>query len=85
LYQKNGCKTPFILCIVFAGIDLLLRVGLVERRNRPVEWFEKMNAPTFAPSTMINNPDGEEDGSKKKKKISIIMSLYGNFYASINY
>jgi Na+/melibiose symporter-like transporter len=69
LYQKSGYKAPFILCIVLAGVDLLLRVGLVERRNRPVEWFEKdMNAPTIVPSTIINNLNGEENGDEKKEE-----------------
>ncbi|KAI9261164.1 major facilitator superfamily domain-containing protein [Sporodiniella umbellata] len=32
---------PFIFCIAIAGLDFLLRLFLVERKNNPPEWFEK--------------------------------------------
>lgn len=41
MYQHAGYKSPFIFCIVLAGIDLILRLFLVERKNNPPEWFEK--------------------------------------------
>lgn len=70
LYQSAGYKAPFILCICLAGIDFILRVFLVERRNRPAEWFLKepiVNAPTIVPSTLVN-PIPEDDGSSSIKK-----------------
>ncbi|KAI8098142.1 major facilitator superfamily domain-containing protein [Gilbertella persicaria] len=39
LYHSMGYKAPFILCICLAGVDMLLRLFLVERRHRPAEWF----------------------------------------------
>lgn len=69
LYKKSGYKAPFILCIVLAGVDLILRVFLVERRNRPAEWFqEDMNAPTVVPSTMVNNDEGAKEEADQEKK-----------------
>ncbi|KAF1807020.1 major facilitator superfamily domain-containing protein [Mucor lusitanicus] len=62
---------PFILCICLAGIDFVLRVFLVERRNRPAEWFQKepvVNAPTIVPSTLVNPMPEDDDSSSTKKK-----------------
>lgn len=55
LYQHAGYKAPFILCIVLAGIDLLLRLFLVERRNKPAEWFLDDATPTSAPPTLVTD------------------------------
>ncbi|KAI9261165.1 major facilitator superfamily domain-containing protein [Sporodiniella umbellata] len=41
LYHTRGYKAPFIFCIAIAGLDFLLRLFLVERKNNPPEWFEK--------------------------------------------
>jgi MFS family permease len=56
------------LCTVLAGVDLILRLFLVERRNRPVEWFEKdMNAPTVvAPSTTIDPENVAQNVEREK-------------------
>lgn len=57
------------MCIVLAGVDLILRVFLVERRNRPAEWFqEDMNAPTVVPSTMINTGEEAKGSDEKQSK-----------------
>ncbi|CAO0800469.1 unnamed protein product [Mucor circinelloides] len=82
LYQSAGYKAPFILCICLAGIDFILRVFLVERRNRPAEWFQKepvVNAPTIVPSTLVN-PTSEDDSSsnikkKSKHKVTVLQLL----------
>lgn len=71
LYQSAGYKAPFILCICLAGIDFILRVFLVERRNRPAEWFLKepiVNAPTIVPSTLVNPTTDDDESSSIKKK-----------------
>lgn len=71
MYQSAGYKAPFILCISLAGIDFILRIFLVERRNRPVEWFQKepiVNAPTIVPSTLVNPSPEDDDSSSIKKK-----------------
>ncbi|KAI8637337.1 major facilitator superfamily domain-containing protein [Parasitella parasitica] len=71
LYHSAGYKAPFILCICLAGIDFILRVFLVERRNRPAEWFQKeplVNAPTTVPSTLVNPTSEDDDSSSMKKK-----------------
>ncbi|KAI8139300.1 major facilitator superfamily domain-containing protein [Fennellomyces sp. T-0311] len=44
LYHTMGYKAPFIFCIILAGVDFILRLVLIERRNNPKQWFE-------APST----------------------------------
>ncbi|RCH82769.1 hypothetical protein CU097_003565 [Rhizopus azygosporus] len=43
LYQTRGYKAPFIFCVALAGVDLVLRLFLVERKNNPPEWFKKQN------------------------------------------
>lgn len=43
LYQTRGYKAPFIFCVALAGVDLVLRLFLVERKNNPPEWFMKQN------------------------------------------
>ncbi|OBZ86631.1 putative MFS-type transporter C18.02, partial [Choanephora cucurbitarum] len=40
LYQSFGYKAPFILCLCLAGIDLLLRLFLIERRHSV--WFDTL-------------------------------------------
>ncbi|KAI9268170.1 major facilitator superfamily domain-containing protein [Phascolomyces articulosus] len=40
LYDKFGYKSPFIFCVIIAGIDFFMRLFLVERRNNPKHWFE---------------------------------------------
>ncbi|KAI8145243.1 major facilitator superfamily domain-containing protein [Fennellomyces sp. T-0311] len=40
LFVHFGYKAPFIFCLAFAGVDFLLRLGLIERRNNPKNWFE---------------------------------------------
>lgn len=70
LYQTRGYKSPFIFCIVLAGVDLLLRLFLVERKNNPPEWFEK-NASIKEASI---SPDSPEDTIKlsdeKEERVS---------------
>jgi Na+/melibiose symporter-like transporter len=81
LYHSIGYKAPFILCICLAGIDLILRLFLVERRNRPAEWFvedsSSVNEPTISPATLVA-PAVENDSNtieKKKHNVTIIQLL----------
>ncbi|KAI7890333.1 major facilitator superfamily domain-containing protein [Mucor mucedo] len=72
LYQHAGYKAPFILCIVLAGIDLILRIFLVERRNKPAEWFLDDATPTAAPSTLVDDAFVEE---KPKHEVTYLQLL----------
>lgn len=59
---------------MLAGVDLILRLFLVERRNRPVEWFEKdSNAPTVVPSVMMDAAEEKEE--KPKKNVTTLQLL----------
>ncbi|KAI9471017.1 MAG: major facilitator superfamily domain-containing protein [Benjaminiella poitrasii] len=85
LYQSVGYKAPFILCICLAGIDLILRLFVVERRNQPREWFEdnkSISKPTVATSTLVSQPISEGNKSlskeKKKNKVTVIRLLRQN-------
>ncbi|KAI8382349.1 major facilitator superfamily domain-containing protein [Blakeslea trispora] len=71
LYQSAGYKAPFILCICLAGIDLLLRLFLIERRNRPPEWFTD-KAMTIDKLTAIS--DTQED-NKNNHSVTVIQLL----------
>ncbi|CAO3659025.1 unnamed protein product [Rhizopus stolonifer] len=52
LYQTRGYKSPFIFCIVLAGVDLLLRLFLVE---------QKTILPNDSPEDTIKLPDEKEE------------------------
>ncbi|KAI7902391.1 major facilitator superfamily domain-containing protein [Cokeromyces recurvatus] len=73
LYQSVGYKAPFILCICLAGIDLILRLLVVERRNQPPEWFE--NDATTNKLTVTTNTLVDHENQKEKKKITVFQLL----------
>ncbi|KAF7723162.1 hypothetical protein EC973_002297 [Apophysomyces ossiformis] len=55
LFQHYGYRAPFILCVALTGLDFLLRLFLVERRNRPKEWFESPPVTASVLSEAIAN------------------------------
>lgn len=61
------------MCIVLAGIDLVLRLFLVERRNKPTEWFKNdASTPTVVPSTLVGDIVIEE---KNKHTVTYLQLL----------
>lgn len=48
LYANLGPKSPFIFCVIIAGIDFIFRLLIVEKRNSPKEWFENSDVETAA-------------------------------------
>jgi predicted MFS family arabinose efflux permease len=77
LYQKSGYQAPFLLGIVLTGADFVLRLFLVERRNRPIELFDDkdMNAPTIVPSTNNFSVEEKQEEKKPKHNVTIIQLL----------
>ncbi|KAI8891254.1 MFS general substrate transporter [Backusella circina FSU 941] len=39
LYSKLGHQAPFIASIILSGIDLVMRLVVIERSSAPAEWF----------------------------------------------
>ena len=54
LFHHYGYKIPFAFSIAVVGVELLLYLGLVERRNNPDEWFETYKK-NDSPTTNINH------------------------------
>lgn len=65
MYQYGGYRAPFIFCLGLAGIDFILRVFLIERRNRPVEWFKDgIDTSTVTPSDITHKANTVKEGKK---------------------
>jgi hypothetical protein len=39
LYSKLGHQAPFIASIILSGLDLIMRLVVIERSSAPAEWF----------------------------------------------
>ncbi|KAI9255142.1 major facilitator superfamily domain-containing protein [Phascolomyces articulosus] len=84
LFDKIGYRGPFIFIIVLAGIDFLLRLFLIERRNNPKHWFEDNNNKTI--SQHHPNNDVNESGIIHDKAVIATSAQQHNInnYNSMN-
>ncbi|CEP09420.1 hypothetical protein [Parasitella parasitica] len=46
LFSKLGHQAPFIASMILSGIDLLMRVVVIERSSSPKEWFQDAEKET---------------------------------------
>ncbi|KAI9244188.1 major facilitator superfamily domain-containing protein, partial [Phascolomyces articulosus] len=66
LFLHYGFKVPFIFSLAFVGIELVLCIFIIERRNMPKHWFENLKndgdgrAATTETQYKVNN---ENDSS----------------------
>ncbi|KAI8973270.1 major facilitator superfamily domain-containing protein [Mycotypha africana] len=78
LFHNIGYKAPFILCICLAGLDFILRLFLVERRNQPPEWYNDSNETSAVEPSTIVNPAPDSTKEKVKERITILKLLRQN-------
>ncbi|OZJ03935.1 hypothetical protein BZG36_02931 [Bifiguratus adelaidae] len=56
LFQYLGYRASFIFCVILAALDFTFRALIVEKRNNPAEWFEKVSKPVDAALIYVANP-----------------------------
>ncbi|KAF7722854.1 hypothetical protein EC973_002656 [Apophysomyces ossiformis] len=67
---RYGYQAPFILCVALTGVDLLLRLFLLERRNRPKEWFDESSGSSVTVSDV--NSSTSKPSAKKVSTMRLL-------------